>query len=246
MADGKVTVVLADDHHLVRSGVRAFLEREGNFAVLGETGDGLEVVALVERLEPAVLLLDLVMPGLNGLEVTRQVSQRCPKTRIVVLSMHGTEAYVLEALRNGAAGYIVKDAHPDDFIRGLREVAEGRRYLSPPLSERAIEAYVERARTGTLDLHETLSTREREVFRLVAEGYSTNQIAMRLCVSPRTIETHRANLMRKLGLRSHVHLIRYALQRGLLSMGEGPAGGERTVRPVSDSAARPPSSQSAP
>lgn len=104
MAKGKVTVVLADDHHLARHGVRAFLEQEGDFAVIGETGDGLEVVDLVERLEPAVLLLDLVMPGLNGLEVTRQVRQRCPRTRVVILSMHGTEAYVLEALRNGAAG----------------------------------------------------------------------------------------------------------------------------------------------
>ena len=212
------TIVLADDHHIVRQGMRALLEAEPDFRLVGEAGDGLETVQLVERLRPDVLVLDLMMPGLNGLEVTRQVGKRSPQTRVVILSMHANEAYVLEALRNGAVGYVLKDASVTELVQAVREVTAGRRYLSPPLSERAIDAYVGRAKEATLDRYETLTDREREVLHLVAEGCTNAAIAARLSISPRTAETHRANMMRKLGLHTQTDLIRYALRRGIIPM----------------------------
>ena len=210
------TIVLADDHHMVRQGIRALLDVESDFSIVGETGDGLEVVQLVERLRSNVLVLDLMMPGLNGLEITRQVKQRCPQTHVVILSMHTNEAYVMEALRNGAAGYVLKDASVSDLVQAIREVAAGRRYLSPPLSERAIDAYLQKAKADLLDPYEMLTTREREVLHLAAEGHTNAEMAARLFISPRTVETHRANLMRKLNLQTQTDLIRYALQRGVL------------------------------
>lgn len=211
-------IVLADDHKVVRQGLRALLEAESDFRVVGETGDGLEAVQLVERLKPDVLVLDLMMPGLSGLEVTRQVGRLSPQTRVVVLSMHASQAYVLEALRNGAAGYVLKESSTEDLVRALREVTAGRRYLSAPLSERAIEAYVELSQEATLDPYETLTNREREVLHLVAEGHTNVEIAARLSISPRTAETHRANLMRKLDLHTQTDVIRFALRRGIIPM----------------------------
>jgi DNA-binding NarL/FixJ family response regulator len=210
------SIVLADDHHLVRQGLRALLESEPGFSVVGEAADGLDVAGLVERFQPDVLIVDVMMPGLGGLDVTRQVRQRSAHTRVVVLSMYANEAYVLEALRNGASGYVLKDARPADLVQAVRAAVEGRRYLSPPLSEHAIEAYVERAKASTLDAYGTLTAREREVLHLAAEGYSNPEIAARLSISSRTAETHRANLMRKLRLQSQTELVRYALSRGLL------------------------------
>lgn len=214
----KTTVVLADDHAIVRQGLRALLEATGEFAVIGEVADGLQVAGTVERLRPNVLVLDVIMPGLNGLEITRQVRKRCPETRVVILSMHANEAYVLQSLRNGAAGYVLKDASTLEVVQAVREVAAGRRYLSQPLSERAIEAYAEKAQAVPLDLYETLTTREREVLQLAAEGYSSTEMAARLGISPRTADTHRANLMRKLSLQSQTDLVRYALRRGILPL----------------------------
>jgi len=212
------SIVLADDHQVVRQGLRALLEAEADFSLIGEAGDGLETARLVERLKPDVLIIDLMMPNLNGLEVTRQVGQRSPRTRVVILSMHANEAYVLEALRNGAAGYVLKESSAADLVKAVREVIAGRRYLSPPLSERAIEAYLHKAQAAELDPYEALTTREREVLHLAAEGYSNAEIAARLSISPRTAETHRANMMRKLDLRNQTDLIRYALRRGILPM----------------------------
>lgn len=210
------TIVLADDHQIVRQGLRAVLEAEPDLSIVGETGDGLEAVDLVERLQPDVLVVDLMMPGLNGLEVTRQVRKRSRQTYVVILSMHDNEAYVLEGLRNGAAGYVLKESNTTDLVQAIREVTAGRRFLSTPLSERAIEIYMQKAESTTLDLYETLTTREREILHLAAEGYSYKEIGARLTISPRTAETHRTNLMRKLGLSTQTDLIRYALQRGIL------------------------------
>ena len=211
-------IVLADDHHVVRQGLRALLEAEPDFRIIGEAGDGLEAIELVEHLQPDVLVLDVMMPGLTGLEVTRKVSQDSPQTRVVILSMYDNEGYVVEALRNGANGYVLKDSTADNLVQAVREVAAGRRYLSPPLSERSIRAYIEKAKGAPLDLYDTLTTREREVLHLAAEGHSSREVAERLYISPRTVEVHRANMMRKLGLRTQVDLIRYALQRGILPM----------------------------
>jgi len=212
------TIVLADDHHMVRQGLRVLLDAESDFRVIGEAGDGLEAVQLVERLKPDVLVLDLMMPGLGGLEVTREVSKCSPQTRVVILSMYADEAYVLEALRNGAAAYVLKDSSSADLVQAVQEVTAGRRYLSPPLSDRAIETYKERAQAAPLDRYETLTTREREVLHLAAEGLTNTEIAARLGISPRTAETHRTHLMRKLDLHGQTDLIRYALRRGIIKM----------------------------
>lgn len=214
------TIVLADDHHVVRQGLRALLEAEPNLSVVGEAAEGLAVIAMVERLKPNVLIVDVMMPGLTGLEVTRQIRQKSPQTRVLVLSMYANEAYVLEALRLGAAGYVLKGANAADLIQAVREVAAGRRYLSPPLTDHAIEAYVQKAHGAPLDRYETLTTREREVLHLATEGFSHAEIAARLGISPRTAETHRANLMRKLRLKTQTDLIRYALRRGILAVEE--------------------------
>lgn len=211
-----ITIVLADDHHVVRQGLRALLTAEADFSVVGEAGDGLEALRRVEQLKPNVLVVDVMMPGLNGLEVCRQLSKHSPMTHLVVLSMYSNEAYVLEALGNGASAYVLKDSSSADLVRAVREVAAGRRYLSPPLSDRAIEAYQEKAKAAALDKHETLTTREREVLQLSVEGHTSAEIAARLGISSRTAETHRSNLMHKLGLHTQADLIRYALRRGII------------------------------
>jgi len=212
------TIVLAEDHHIVRQGIRAILEREPGFDVVGESGDGLEAAQLVEHLQPDVLVLDLMIPSLSGVEVARQVRQRSPNTCIVILSMHAAEPYVLEALQAGAMAYVLKESHSDELVRAIRNALEGRRYLSPPLSERAIEIYISKAGSGTIDPYDTLTNREREVLHLAASGATNAEIATRLSISPRTVETHRAKVMRKLDLSSHIDLVRYALRRGILSM----------------------------
>jgi DNA-binding NarL/FixJ family response regulator len=212
------TIVLADDHQLVRQGLRALLEAEQDFRVIGEAGDGLEAVRLVERLTPNVLVLDLMMPGINGLEVTRQLKKGAFQIGIVILSMYADEAYVFEALGNGASAYVLKDSNASDLVHAVREVAAGRRYLSPPLSDRAIEIYRETVRATVIDKYETLTTREREVLHLSAEGCTSSEIAARLGISSRTAETHRSNLMHKLGLHTQADLTRYALRRGIIPM----------------------------
>jgi DNA-binding NarL/FixJ family response regulator len=209
-------IVLGDDHPVVRKGLRAILEGEPDLEVVAEASDGLQTVRLVERLKPDVLLVDLMMPGMNGLEVARQVTTRSPGTRIVLLSMHATEGYVMEALRSGAAGYVLKDASADDLVQAIRTVVSGRRYLSPVLSERAVDAYAQKATEAGPAKHEMLTGREREVLQLVAEGHTSSEIGARLALSPRTVETHRASLMRKLGLRTQTDLIRYALRHAIL------------------------------
>ena len=211
-----INIVLADDHHLVREGLRALLERERDLTVVAETGDGIEAIRLVEAVQPDVLVVDITMPGLDGLGVTRQVRKRVPRTQVVILTMHANEAHVLEALRHGAVGYVLKEADAADVVRAIRKAARGKRFLSAPLSERAIEAYAQMAQATANDPYQTLSPREQEVMQLTAEGYTAAQIAERLSISPRTVEAHRAKLMRKLGLSKLADVMRYALQRGLI------------------------------
>ena len=214
------TIILADDHPIVRRGLRSVLEVEKDFSLIGEAGDGIEAVRLVENLTPNILITDMMMPGLTGLEVTRQVRHRVPKVKIIILSMHAAESYVLEALRNGANGYVLKDSAADELVYAIREVLAGRRYLSSQLSERAIETYIQKSESSLTDSYDSLTNREREVLKLAAEGCTNNEIAERLFISPRTAETHRANLMKKLSLSNHTELIRYAIRRGLLPLDE--------------------------
>lgn len=213
-----VKIVLADDHPVVRRGMQTLLEAEPDFAIVGEAGDGLETVRLAERLQPDVLVLDLMMPGLSGLEAIRIVRQRLPRTRILVLSMYDNNAFVATALINGATGYVLKGSEEENLICAVREAAAGRRFLSPPVTERAIDAYIEQAKATQLDPHETLTPREREVLQLAAEGKTGAEVAARLHISQRTVENHRVNLMRKLALKNQSELVRYAVQRGLIPL----------------------------
>jgi DNA-binding NarL/FixJ family response regulator len=220
-ATHEIRILLADDHRWVRQGFRLLLESEPGFRLVGESEDGLDAVRQVAALEPDVLVLDLMMPGsINGLEVTRQVRQRSPDTRVVILSMHAEVPYISEALRNGASAYVLKQSNVGELVRAVREAMAGHRYLSPPISEAAIEAYERMAGDGNLDLYETLTTREREVFHLAVQGLNNPDIAERLFLSRRTVESHRANFMRKLGVRNQSQLVQYAVRRDFLPKSE--------------------------
>jgi DNA-binding NarL/FixJ family response regulator len=170
----------------------------------------------VEKFQPEVLVLDLMMAGLNGLEVARQLNGKSYRTGIVILSMHKSEVYVQEALRSGAKAYVLKESSPEELVHAIREVAAGRRYLSAPLTELAIEAYSQLGESSNDDPFEQLTAREREILQFTAQGYSNGDIASRLFISPRTVETHRTNLMRKLELHNHSQLIQFAIQRGII------------------------------
>ena len=214
----QITIVLAEDHHMVRQGLKLVLEQEKSFRLVGEASDGLEAIRLVETVKPAVLVLDLMIPRLHGLDVTRHVRKNCPATRVIILSMHADEPYVMEALRNGAAGYVLKDSTGGDLVKAVREVTAGKRYLSHALAERAVNGYLEKPGESDLDIYDTLTNRERLVLQLAAEGNTSGEIAAKLFISPRTAETHRANLMRKLGLRSQTDLVRFAIRKKVIPM----------------------------
>lgn len=213
-----VSILLVDDHVILRQGLRSLLSSERDFRVVGEANDGLEALACAERWRPDIVVLDLRMAGLNGWETARQIRQRYPATKVVVLSMYAKEAYVLEALRSGAAAYVLKDSTANQLVHAIREALAGRLYLSPPLTERAIEFYYEKTQNNKLDLYETLTPREREILQLTAEGNTSAEIAKRLAISPRTVEVHRAHLMHKLGLENQAELVRYAIRRGIMSV----------------------------
>jgi two-component system, NarL family, response regulator NreC len=227
-------IVLAEDHGVVRQGLRALLEKEPGFTVVGEASDGLQVADLVERTRPDVLVLDLVLPGLGGLDVAREVARRSSRTRIVILSMHASEAFVVQAFRSGASAYVLKDSSAAELVRAIGEVLAGRRHLSPPLSDKAIEVYVARAKEGEVDVYERLTTRERQVLHLTAEGLSNPAIGERLGISPRTAQTHRAHVMEKLGLRTRRDLIVYAVTRGLFPEPPADTGLPREAPPDED------------
>ena len=211
----KITVVLADDHEIVRRGIRSLLEADGRYQVVAEVADGLSAVQSTEKHRPQLLFLDLSMPRLHGLEALRQVRITSPTTKVIILSMHNDEPYVIEALRSGASAYILKGSESEEIVRATQEVLAGRRFLSAPLSEWAITALAVKT-PDTSDAYNTLSPREREVLQLSAEGLGNSEIAEKLFISARTAETHRANLLRKLNLQSQTDLVRYAIRRGLI------------------------------
>jgi DNA-binding NarL/FixJ family response regulator len=216
-----IRVILADDHPVVRQGLRRLLETQPDLSVVAETGDGLETIRLVEQFRPDVLILDLMMPGLNGMEVTRQVMQNNPGIHVIVLSMHKEDEYVINALRNGAQGYLLKDTGPSELAHAIREVIQGERYLSTSLRDHILDLLERSAdQEKRLTPYEQLSSREREVFHLILESCTSAEIARRLSISPRTAETHRANLMRKLGVSNQIDLVRFAIKNGLLNIHE--------------------------
>jgi len=211
------TIILADDHQVLREALRMLLESQPDLQVLAETGDGAESVRLTEKHKPDILVLDMMMPGLSGLDAARAVKRATPTTKVIILSMHDSESYVVDALSAGIAGYVLKKSSSQELIFAIRQALAGNLFLSPSLNERAIQAYMERAQNSrTDDPYQTLTQREREVFQLAAEGLSNPQIAERLSLSPRTAEMHRGNLMKKLGLKSQTDLIKYAIKKGLV------------------------------
>ena len=208
------SIVLADDHTVMRQGLRSLLEEQPDFQVVGEVGNGSEAVRLVEKLHPDVLVLDMVMPGMNGIEVIQQL--KLPAPFVIILSMFETEGYVHKAMRAGAKAYVLKQASANELVHAIREVVAGGRYLSRALSEHAIDAYVKETLNGNLDPFLALTSREREVLQKIAGGGTNKQLALELSVSPRTIEFHRGNVMRKLGLHNQQELLRYCLRTGIL------------------------------
>jgi DNA-binding NarL/FixJ family response regulator len=211
-----ITVFLADDHQIVRDGLRALLKTIGDLRLVGEASDGTDAMQCVAILRPDVLVADLTLPGIPGLELTRQVRQKLPRTQVVVLSMHADIPYVVEALRCGAVGYVVKDAGAEQLVAAIRAAAKGDRYLSPPLSQSALASFRRNGRVSA-DPFDSLTARELDVLRLTAEGLSGAQVAERLLISPRTVETHRSNISRKLSVKNQKELIRYAIQRKLVT-----------------------------
>jgi DNA-binding NarL/FixJ family response regulator len=211
-------IALADDHTLMRQGLRLLLEREPTFEVVGEASDGRQAVALVEQVHPDVVVLDLAMPNLNGLEAARQIAARAPGTAIVVLSMHADESYLLQALKAGARAYLLKDSADADLIAAIRAVIEGKAFFSPAISRLMADDYVRQLQErGAHDSYELLTPREREILQLLAEGKSNKDVASLLNLSPYTVETHRANIMQKLNLHSTPELVLYAVRKGMIA-----------------------------
>ena len=217
-----ISIVLADDHNVVRQGLRALLEDVPDFEVIDEAEDADTAAEIVKNKKPSVLLLDLMMKGLNSLRIIRQICSSSPETNIVILTMYDNESYIIESLRAGAKSYILKGSTAEELIRAIREVAAGHRYLASTISERAITVFMQNADSNDFDLYETLTNREREVLYMVAQGYTNVEIAERLFVSPRTVEVHRSNMMRKLRLKNHTQLVQFALERKILLTNEYP------------------------
>jgi two-component system, NarL family, response regulator NreC len=213
------TLALADDETVVRQAIRCYLEQHRDFRIVGESADGLGVASLVRKVRPDVLIMAVALPGIFGLEVARMVRDESPNTRVIMLTRYVNEWYVTESLRNGASGYVLKQATAHHLVRAIRTVSRGRRFLSPPLSNTLVDRWLRAERTGP-DPYDRLTTRERQVLHLVAAGESARQIAGRLEISVRTAEAHRANAMQKLGIEHQAGLIRYALGRSILSPAE--------------------------
>lgn len=215
-----VKILLVDDHPILRAGLNTLLSMEKGFRIIAEASNGFEALDAVEKFKPDVVVLDLAIPGLNGLEVTYQVSQRYPDTHVVILSMYGKEAYVVEALRNGALAYVLKGSDAKELVQAIRHAHQGRKYLGAPLNENDLEQYMENTKDQVLDPFETLTNRERQIFQLAANGMSSTEIGRQLVISSRTVEVHRAKIMHKLGLNNQAELIRYALRREKASLDE--------------------------
>ena len=213
-----IRIALADDHTVMRSGLRVLLQREPWFEVVGEASDGRQAVELVDREKPAVIVMDVAMPNLNGIEAARQITAKYPATAVIVLSMHSDESYVLRALKAGARGYLLKDSAEADLIQAIRTVHDGKSFFSPAISHMLVEDNVRQMeRRGVEDTYELLTTREREILQLLAEGKSNKDVANLLNLSLYTVETHRGNILQKLNLHSVPELILYAVRKGVIS-----------------------------
>jgi two-component system response regulator NreC len=214
----KIRVLLADDHQMMRTGLRLVLEQQTDMSVIAEADDGRQAVSLAKSLKPEVVVMDIGMPNLNGIEAARQIKDVAPDIAVIMLSMHSDESYVLRALGAGARAYLLKDSAAEDLVRAIRAVGEGKSFFSPAVSKVLLEDYVRKLkRTGGEDSYDLLSPREREILQLVAEGKSNKEVASLLNLSVYTVETHRARIMQKLNLKGVPELILYAVRKGIIS-----------------------------
>ena len=213
-----IRILLADDHTVVRDGLRALLEKQPDMAVIAEAADGRDCVRLAEEQSPDVVIMDIAMPNMNGIEATRRIASSCPRTAVVILSMHQDESYVLRSMKAGAKGYLLKDSLRSDVIDAIRSVAQGRSYLTRKVSKMLQEDYIlQLQRRGLDDSYDLLTDREREILQLIAEGRTNKEVAGLLNVSLTTVETHRTHILQKLGLHSVPELILYAVRKGIIS-----------------------------
>jgi len=211
-------IVIAEDHTILREGLRALLCADPDFDVVGEAEDGRDAVRCVEKLSPDLVLMDISMPRTNGLEAIKEIKKRNPDTKVIALTVHKEEEYILATLQGGADGYVLKDATHSELVMAVKNVLIGKPYLSPGISEKVIEGYLEGRKTlKTQSAWDTLTHREREILKLIAEGYKNREVADYLCISPKTVEKHRANLMIKLDLHNTAALTALAIQKGLVT-----------------------------
>ncbi len=212
---GKVRILLADDHTILREGIKVLLNRERDMEIVAEAEDGAQALEQVRSVKPDVVVMDISMPKIGGLEVTREITETFPDVKVVILTMHDNEEYLVQALKSGAKGYVLKEAAATDLAEAIRAVVRGDAYLYPAVARKLVDDYVNRVRT-IKTASESLTPREREVLKLVAEGHTNKEIADYLGISVKTVENHRANLMRKLDLHDRTELARYAIKIGLV------------------------------
>jgi len=216
--NSKYRIVIAEDHTILREGLGSLLSSSPEFEIVGEAEDGREAIRCVEKLKPDLILTDLSMPRMNGMDAIREIKRQSPKTKVLVLTVHKTEEYILATLKAGAEGYVLKDATHAELMTAVKNVLGGKHYISPGISEKVIEGYLEGRKTlKTRTSWETLTQREREILKLIAEGYKNKEIADYLCISVKTVEKHRSNLMEKLNLHNVQALTAFAIEKGLVS-----------------------------
>src|SRR5690242_13392105 len=216
-SNGPIRVLLADDHAILRSGLRLLLSAEPDLEVVGEANNGFEAVEQTRRVKPDVVVMDIAMPGMSGLEATRRIGQLETGARVLILTVHAEEQYLLPVVQAGGSGYVLKSQADTDLLEAIRAVHRGEVFLDPPAQKTLLEDYLDRVKAGKeIDSYQTLSEREREVLKLTAEGYTAQEIADRLVLSPKTVDTYRQRVMDKLNLHHRAELVKYALRKGLL------------------------------
>jgi two-component system response regulator NreC len=213
-----IKVVVVDDHTILRQGIKALLDNQEGIEVVGEAKDGREALKIIEETLPDVILMDIAMPGLNGLEATRRIKKKFPKTKVLVLTMYTNEEYIFQILNAGANGYLVKETAFQDLISAIKAVYRDEAFMSPSISKKVISSYMQRAQEDEKETCDILTTREREILQLIAEGNSSKKIAEALFISPKTVETHRTHIMDKLNIHNRTDLIKYAIRQGIVDI----------------------------
>ncbi len=215
---GKIKVLVADDHTILRQGIKSLLANEEEIEVIGEAKNGREALTIIEETLPDVILMDIAMPGLNGLEATRRIKKKFPRMKVLVLTMYTNEEYIFQILNAGANGYLVKETAFQDLISAIKAVYKNEAFMSPSISKKVINSYIKRAQNDEQEICEILTTREREILQLIAEGNSSKKIAELLFISPKTVETHRTHIMDKLNIHNRTGLVKYAIRKGIVDV----------------------------